>query len=183
MGSLKIVWLRGCRWPFAPSVYARRVLWGILRRKKAAVQWLAEQVCVLQERLRVECEAPKAVRVRCPGGQRDGGRLRHVAPIASVSIQVYIKAWTAFALHLFCGTIGWQDVPPEWVQEIRISRPGGQMHVPANLQVLVFTKTAGYRHASIPDGISMMRDLGQKFGFGVDCTEDADASTWFTEGV
>ena len=42
------------------------------------------------------------------------------------------------------------------------------MHVPANLQVLVFTKTAGYRHASIPDGISMMRDLGQKFGFGVE---------------
>lgn len=49
------------------------------------------------------------------------------------------------------------------------------MHVPANLHVLIFTKTAGYRHASIPDGISMMRDLGQKFGFGVDCTEDADA--------
>ncbi|MFW6089069.1 MAG: ThuA domain-containing protein [Gemmatimonadota bacterium] len=39
--------------------------------------------------------------------------------------------------------------------------------------VLVFTKTAGYRHASIPDGVRMIRDLGRDHGFAVVHSEDA----------
>ncbi len=40
-------------------------------------------------------------------------------------------------------------------------------------KVLVFSKTAGFRHESIPVGIQAIQDLGMKEGFGVDATEDA----------
>ncbi|WP_228396213.1 ThuA domain-containing protein [Streptomyces sp. RB17] len=40
-------------------------------------------------------------------------------------------------------------------------------------KVLVFSKTTGYRHASIPDGIAAIEKLGQDNGFAVDATEDA----------
>lgn len=40
-------------------------------------------------------------------------------------------------------------------------------------RVLVFSKTTGYRHASIPDGIAAIEKLGQDNGFAVDATEDA----------
>jgi len=39
--------------------------------------------------------------------------------------------------------------------------------------VLVFSKTTGFRHDSIPDGISAIRVLGAEHGFAVDDTEDA----------
>jgi hypothetical protein len=39
--------------------------------------------------------------------------------------------------------------------------------------VLVFTKTAGYRHASIADGIAAIRALGAENNFAVEATEDA----------
>ncbi|HVZ56949.1 MAG TPA: ThuA domain-containing protein [Chitinophagaceae bacterium] len=41
-------------------------------------------------------------------------------------------------------------------------------------RVLVFTKTTGFRHASIPKGIAAIRQLGQENGFEVDTTENAD---------
>ncbi|HJQ11630.1 MAG TPA: ThuA domain-containing protein [Gemmatimonadaceae bacterium] len=44
-------------------------------------------------------------------------------------------------------------------------------------RVLVFSKTAGYRHSSIPNGIAAIRKLGQENGFAVDATEDASAFT------
>ena len=39
-------------------------------------------------------------------------------------------------------------------------------------KVLVFTKTGGYHHASIPVGIKAIQDLGAKNGFEVDTTTD-----------
>ena len=39
--------------------------------------------------------------------------------------------------------------------------------------VLIFSKTAGYRHANIPDGIEAIRKLGQENTFSVEATEDA----------
>ncbi|HKQ26186.1 MAG TPA: ThuA domain-containing protein [Burkholderiales bacterium] len=39
--------------------------------------------------------------------------------------------------------------------------------------VLVFSKTAGYRHDSIPSGIAAIRALGEQNDFGVDASEDA----------
>jgi type 1 glutamine amidotransferase len=43
--------------------------------------------------------------------------------------------------------------------------------------VLVFSKTAGYRHDSIPVGIRAIRDLGAGNAFTVTATEDANAFT------
>lgn len=44
-------------------------------------------------------------------------------------------------------------------------------------RVLVFSKTAGFRHDSIPEGIAAVRELGAAHGFKVDATEDARAFT------
>ncbi|GIJ39224.1 ThuA domain-containing protein [Micromonospora andamanensis] len=43
--------------------------------------------------------------------------------------------------------------------------------------VLVFSKTAGFRHASIPTGIAAIQELGAEHGFTVDTTEDGAAFT------
>jgi type 1 glutamine amidotransferase len=45
-------------------------------------------------------------------------------------------------------------------------------------RVLIFSKTNGFRHASIPFGIDAIKKLGAENGFAVDATED---STWFTK--
>ncbi|BCJ74555.1 hypothetical protein CS0771_40990 [Catellatospora sp. IY07-71] len=45
----------------------------------------------------------------------------------------------------------------------------------APFSVLVFSKTAGFRHDSIPAGITAIRNLGTANGFTVDATEDATA--------
>ena len=39
-------------------------------------------------------------------------------------------------------------------------------------RVLVFSRTTGFRHASIPDGIAAIRTLGATHGFVVEATED-----------
>jgi type 1 glutamine amidotransferase len=44
-------------------------------------------------------------------------------------------------------------------------------------RVLVFSRTAGFRHDSIPAGIAAVRQLGGQNGFVVDATEDAGAFT------
>lgn len=44
-------------------------------------------------------------------------------------------------------------------------------------KVLVFSKTAGFRHASIEQGLAAVRNLGDRGGFAVDATEDAAAFT------
>lgn len=46
------------------------------------------------------------------------------------------------------------------------------------IRILVFSKTAGYYHQSIPDGIRAIQRLGQENGFAVDTTRDA---SYFTE--
>ena len=43
--------------------------------------------------------------------------------------------------------------------------------------VLVFSKTAGFRHDSIPAGVAAIERLGAEHGFAVDATEDAAAFT------
>ena len=49
--------------------------------------------------------------------------------------------------------------------------------VPQRFSVLVFTKTAGFRHDSIPAGIASIGSLGQEHGFSVVNTEDAGVFT------
>ena len=48
---------------------------------------------------------------------------------------------------------------------------------PAEPRVLVFTKTTGYRHESIPAGVAAIQQLGRRNGFRVDHTEDAERFT------
>jgi glucose/arabinose dehydrogenase len=43
--------------------------------------------------------------------------------------------------------------------------------------ILVFSKTAGFRHDSIPAGIAAIQQLGEQNGFHVEATEDASAFT------
>ncbi len=43
--------------------------------------------------------------------------------------------------------------------------------------VLVFSKTAGFRHTSIPNGIAAIQKLGEKNGFSVTATEDSSLFT------
>ncbi|MEU1597373.1 ThuA domain-containing protein [Streptomyces sp. NPDC005708] len=50
-------------------------------------------------------------------------------------------------------------------------------HDAAAERVLVFSKTAGFRHDSIPEGIAAVQQLGAAHGFTVDATEDAGAFT------
>ena len=45
------------------------------------------------------------------------------------------------------------------------------------VNVLVFSKTAGYRHASIEPGIEAVKQLGKQQGFQVEATEDASVFT------
>ncbi len=40
-------------------------------------------------------------------------------------------------------------------------------------RVLLFSRTAGFRHDSIPRGVEAIQTLGREHGFGVDATEDA----------
>jgi cytochrome c len=44
---------------------------------------------------------------------------------------------------------------------------------PGSFSVLVFTKTAGFRHGSIDAGVAAIRELGAAHGFSVTHTEDA----------
>ncbi len=43
------------------------------------------------------------------------------------------------------------------------------------MDVLVFSRTTGYRHESIPTGVETLRQLGAANGFGVTATEGLDA--------
>ncbi|MFL5804374.1 MAG: ThuA domain-containing protein [Roseiflexaceae bacterium] len=44
-------------------------------------------------------------------------------------------------------------------------------------RVLLFSKTTGFRHESIPDAIAALEELGARHGFAVDTTEDAATFT------
>jgi hypothetical protein len=50
-----------------------------------------------------------------------------------------------------------------------LTSPGGEA------RVLVFTRTTGFRHDSIPDAIAAFRQIGIEGGFLVDATEDPAA--------
>ncbi|MDF2264084.1 ThuA domain-containing protein [Streptomyces coacervatus] len=50
-------------------------------------------------------------------------------------------------------------------------------HSAEGKRVLVFSKTAGFRHDSIPDGVEAVKQLGESSGFAVDAAEDAAAFT------
>ena len=65
-------------------------------------------------------------------------------------------------------------VLPDYAWKAASAQPTGQ--VPA-FAVLVFTKTAGFRHDSIPAGIAALKLLGNQHNFHVDASEDAAVFT------
>src|SRR5437868_6371824 len=58
------------------------------------------------------------------------------------------------------------QIPPSATREI----------MPA-FTALIFSKTSGFRHTSIPHGIATIRALGAEHGFEVDATEDSGRFT------
>ncbi|POX64601.1 glycosyl hydrolase [Streptomyces sp. Ru62] len=60
------------------------------------------------------------------------------------------------------------------------SAPAASHDTDDGKRVLVFSKTAGFRHDSIPEGVAAVRQLGESGGFAVDATEDAGAFTLST---
>jgi type 1 glutamine amidotransferase len=53
--------------------------------------------------------------------------------------------------------------------------PPGSSDAKSSIRVLVFSKTAGFRHDSISAGVQTIRDLGKANGFSVAATESASA--------
>lgn len=64
-------------------------------------------------------------------------------------------------LHYGCG------------QNSSASRPADETDETEQARVLVFSKTSGYYHESIPTGIAAVQKLGDENGFQVDTTKDA----------
>ncbi|MBB5798890.1 ThuA domain-containing protein [Streptomyces caelestis] len=58
-----------------------------------------------------------------------------------------------------------------------VSGPASSQDDAEDKRVLVFSKTAGFRHDSIPEGVAAVRQLGEQDGFTVDATENAGAFT------
>jgi type 1 glutamine amidotransferase len=55
--------------------------------------------------------------------------------------------------------------------------PGGPSPVPPTFSILVFSKTEGFRHDSIPAGVAAIQRQGRQLGFSVEASEDAAAFT------
>ena len=55
--------------------------------------------------------------------------------------------------------------------------PAGPAAAQPRFHALVFSKTAAFRHDSIPAGVAAIQRLGARHNFGVDATEDAAAFT------
>jgi type 1 glutamine amidotransferase len=78
-------------------------------------------------------------------------------------------ALTAASGLLLCAAA----LPPQSAPVQEGPRDGGR----EGESVLVFSKTAGFRHDSIPDGVAALQQLGAEAGFTVDATEDAGVFT------
>lgn len=63
-----------------------------------------------------------------------------------------------------------------WCVTVAVDRPDGGV-ADATERVLVFTKTAGFRHDSIPSGLAMLQELGNAANLEIEATEDAASFT------
>ncbi|KAA9372933.1 ThuA domain-containing protein, partial [Microbispora cellulosiformans] len=54
-----------------------------------------------------------------------------------------------------------------------VPQTGAASAAAPDFKVLVFSKTTGFRHDSIPEGIAAVQKLGQDNNFAVDTTEDS----------
>src|SRR4051812_25114590 len=56
---------------------------------------------------------------------------------------------------------------------VRVGERDARAVSPSN--ILVFTRTAGYRHDSIPDGLAALQSIGTELGVGVESSEEPGA--------
>ncbi|MEZ4699101.1 MAG: ThuA domain-containing protein [Rhodothermales bacterium] len=82
------------------------------------------------------------------------------------------------ATHYPSGSIARRWIPSLCLFLILAGCAGGtatsqQTPAPKSFRILVFSKTAGFRHASIEPGIAAIQALGARNGFSVDASEDA----------
>lgn len=63
------------------------------------------------------------------------------------------------------------------VPAVSAGADGPVSHDRAAFKLLVFSKTLGFRHANIPQGIAAIRRLGSENGFAVEATEDSAVFT------
>lgn len=77
-----------------------------------------------------------------------------------------LLATTTVVITVGCASLGdsGAQVAESWVS---CHQPVGD-----NPRVLVFTRTTGFRHGSIPAGVQAVRLIGEQLGFGVEHTED-----------
>jgi hypothetical protein len=68
-----------------------------------------------------------------------------------------------FALAMFAASLQSASARPE--------------QAPSAVRVLVFTKTVGFRHSSIPSAVQALRELGAQNGFAIEATDDSGAFT------
>ncbi len=57
------------------------------------------------------------------------------------------------------------------------AEPARQTASEKTFRVLIFSKTAGFRHGSIPSGIECLKSLGEDNGYKADATEDSGVFT------
>src|SRR6516162_6446254 len=82
-------------------------------------------------------------------------------PVNSKRARSSVKV-VALSLLIIFGLLG---RPSSGIAEAESTQP--------RFAVLVFSKTTGFRHDSIPHGIVAIKTLGAHHGFSVDSTEDA----------
>ena len=78
--------------------------------------------------------------------------------LASDKVRLRPRAFAAWLL-VVCVTLG--------------APTGRGVAAETGFEVLVFSKTTGFRHDSIPQGIAAIKALGDQHGFAVEATEDA----------
>ncbi|ARQ68555.1 glycosyl hydrolase [Streptomyces marincola] len=93
---------------------------------------------------------------------------RRLAPLAACGLVCAAALPTALADGASSG-----ETPAAALPAAHTKGTGGD----AAFDVLVFSKTAGFRHDSIEDGVAALRALGAEHGFSVTATEDSAAFT------
>ena len=111
-------------------------------------------------------------RERARRSRRDAGRRRSSSPTATPASAAGRRAGCASRRRD-------ARAPLRAHARVRSSWPSSAAGVAeaADPRVLVFTKTTGHRHDSIPAAIQAVRDLGARNGFEVTTTEDATTFT------
>src|SRR5918992_902260 len=140
----------------------RRTAWSILRNSSgtSSRDWSRLQSRTTSRRR--ESSLPRTRRsTRMPPGSRASWAPRRAS--TRTDLRGMPRKWVLSALVIFVALFG--------------SASAGVQQRPTGFRVLVFTKTDGFRHSSIPSAIQALGELGAQNGFAVDATEEQGAFT------